>query len=113
VVAYALSKKNMWLTQFDIKVPGLECLCDLYATDHDFSAPYSMCTSGKSWDKYHIHDGFLFHANKLCVPESSVCLLLLPESHAGGLMGHFGREKTLLMLDDHFYWPRMRHDVDR
>ncbi|KAK1631451.1 hypothetical protein QYE76_005766 [Lolium multiflorum] len=35
------------------------------------------------------------------------------ESHVGGLMGHFGREKTLLMLDDHFYWPKMRRDVDR
>ncbi|KAK1617123.1 hypothetical protein QYE76_022640 [Lolium multiflorum] len=36
----------------------------------------------------------------------------LEESHAGGLMGHFGREKTLLMLADHFYWPKMRRDVD-
>ncbi|KAK1678750.1 hypothetical protein QYE76_039598 [Lolium multiflorum] len=35
------------------------------------------------------------------------------ESHAGGLMGHFGREKTLLMLADHFYWPKMRRDVNR
>ncbi|KAK1661982.1 hypothetical protein QYE76_050141 [Lolium multiflorum] len=40
-------------------------------------------------------------------------VLLLQESHAGGLMGHFGREKTLLMLADHFYWPKMRRDVDR
>ncbi|KAK1613155.1 hypothetical protein QYE76_036828 [Lolium multiflorum] len=35
------------------------------------------------------------------------------ESHAGGLMSHFGREKTLFMLADHFYWPKMRRDVDR
>ena len=41
-----------------------------------------------------------------------MCLLLLQESNAGGLMGHFEREKTLLMLADHFYWPNMRHDVD-
>ncbi|KAK1628254.1 hypothetical protein QYE76_002569 [Lolium multiflorum] len=35
------------------------------------------------------------------------------ESHAGGWMGHFvGREKTLFMLADHFYWPKMRRDVD-
>ena len=40
-------------------------------------------------------------------------LLLLQESHSGVLMGDFGREKTLLMLADHFYWPRMRRDVDR
>jgi hypothetical protein len=97
----------------DVRVPGLESLCDLYATDHDFAAPYKLCANGKAWEKYHIHDGFLFRANKLCVPESSVHLLLLQESHAGGLMGHFGREKTLLMLADHFYWPKMRCDVDR
>jgi hypothetical protein len=62
----------MLLTQLDIKVSGLESLCDLYATDHDFLAPYSMCTGGKARDKYHIHDEFLFRSNKLCVPESSV-----------------------------------------
>ncbi|KAK1602123.1 hypothetical protein QYE76_017166 [Lolium multiflorum] len=113
IVADALSRKNMLLTQLDVKIPGLEILCDLYATDHDFAEPYRLCALGKAWDKYHIHDGFLFRANKLCVPESSVRLLLLQESHAGGLMGHFGREKTLLMLADHFYWPKMRRDVDR
>jgi hypothetical protein len=68
VVVDPLSRKNMLLTQLDIKVHGLESLCDLYATNHDFSASYNMCTGGKAWDKYHIHDGFLFHANKLCVP---------------------------------------------
>ncbi|KAK1666361.1 hypothetical protein QYE76_054520 [Lolium multiflorum] len=113
IVADALSRKNMLLTQLDVQIPGLEILCDLYATDHDFAEPYRLCALGKAWEKYHIHDGFLFRANKLCVPESSVRLLLLQESHAGGLMGHFGREKTLLMLADHFYWPKMRRDVDR
>ncbi|KAK1678037.1 hypothetical protein QYE76_038885 [Lolium multiflorum] len=37
----------------------------------------------------------------------------MTESHARGLMGHFGRAKTLLMLADHFYWPKMRRDMDR
>ncbi|KAK1621401.1 hypothetical protein QYE76_026918, partial [Lolium multiflorum] len=78
IVADALSRKNMLLTQLDVKIPGLEVLCDLYATDHDFAEPYRLC-----------------------------------ESHAGGLMGHFGREKTQLMLADHLYWPKMRRDVDR
>ncbi|XP_027166368.1 uncharacterized protein LOC113766370 [Coffea eugenioides] len=31
----------------------------------------------------------------------------------GGLMGHFGIAKTLAMLQEHFYWPHMRRDVDR
>jgi len=113
VVADALSRKNMLLTQLDVKIPGLESLCDLYATDPDFAEPYRLCMLKHAWDKFYIHDRFLFRANKLCVPESSVRLLLLQESHEGGLMGHFGREKTLLMLADHFYWPKMRRDVDR
>jgi hypothetical protein len=103
----------MLLTQLDINIPGLESICELYATDHDFAEPYLLCALKNEWGKYHIHDGFLFQANKLCVPELSLCLLLLQESHAGGLMGNFGREKTLLMLADHFFWPRMRRDVDR
>jgi hypothetical protein len=97
VVADALSQKSMLLTQLDVKVPGLESLHDLYATDPEFSASYRLCTDGKAWEKYHIYEGYLFRANKLCVPKSSVHLLLLQESHAGGLMGHFGREKTLLI----------------
>jgi hypothetical protein len=44
----------------------------------------------KDGKKYHVHDGFLFKANKICVPNCSVRLLLLQEAHAGGLMGHFG-----------------------
>jgi hypothetical protein len=60
-----------------------------------------------------MYEGYLFRANKLYVPESSVRLLLLQESHAGGLMGHFGQEMTLLMIANHFYWPKMRRDVDR
>lgn len=113
VVADALSRKNVLLTQLDVKVPGLESLKELYAFDHEFSAPYSKCKDEKGWDKYHIHDYFLFRTNKLCVPDSSVRLLLLQESHAGGLMGHFGREKTFMMLADHFYWPKIRHVVER
>ena len=44
-------------------------------------------------------------ANKLCIPESSLRLLLLQEAHGGGLMGHFGRDKTFAMLSKNYYWP--------
>jgi len=113
MVADALSRRYVLLNQLEAKVPGLESLKELYCTDHVFSEPYAKCKDGKGWERYHVHDGFLFRANKLCVPTSSVRPLLLQESHAGGLMGHFGREKTLELLADHFYWPKMRKDVER
>jgi hypothetical protein len=113
IVADALSRKNILLNQLEVKVLGLESIKELYSTDHEFLEPYTNCTARKGWEKYHTHEGFLFRANKLCVPNCSVRLLLLQEAHEGGLMGHFGRHKTYEMLADHFYWPKMRRDVER
>jgi transposase InsO family protein len=60
-----------------------------------------------------LQDGLLYRANKLCVPASSVRLLFLQEAHGGGLMGHFGVKKTEDVLAAHFFWPKMRRDVER
>nr|AAX95158.1 retrotransposon protein, putative, Ty3-gypsy sub-class [Oryza sativa Japonica Group]ABA92365.1 retrotransposon protein, putative, Ty3-gypsy subclass [Oryza sativa Japonica Group] len=35
------------------------------------------------------------------------------EAHGGGLMGHFGAKKTEDVLAMHFFWSRMRKDVER
>ena len=52
-------------------------------------------------------------ANKLCIPESSLRLLLLEEAHGGGLMGHFGCDKTYATLSKNYSWPKMFRDVAR
>ena len=52
-------------------------------------------------------------ANKLCIPESSLRLLLLQESHGGGLMGHFGCDKTFATLSENYFWPKMFRNVSR
>jgi len=113
LVVDALSRRIVLLNQLEVKVPGLEGLKDLYHNDHEFVEPYAKCTAAKGWEKYHIHDGFLFRANKICVPNCSVRLLLLQESHAGGLMGHFGWKKTYELLANHFYWPKIERLVQR
>ena len=50
---------------------------------------------------------------RLCVPKGSMKRLLVKEAHVGGLMGHFGVQKTLDMLQEHFYWLHMKHDVHK
>ena len=80
VVADALSRKNMLLTHLDVKVPGLESLRALYATDHDFAAPYGLCTNGKAWEKYHIHDAFFFELTN-CVFQNRPCVCYSCRNH--------------------------------
>ena len=60
-----------------------------------------------------LNDRYLFTANRLCIPVGSDHLLLLQEVHGGGSMGHFGAKKTEAVLSTHFFWPRMRRDVER
>jgi hypothetical protein len=59
---------------------------DQYVDDADFKDAFAHCLHGKPWGKFHIQEGFLFRANKLCIPASSVRLLLLQEAHGGGLV---------------------------
>ncbi|WVZ93568.1 hypothetical protein U9M48_039537 [Paspalum notatum var. saurae] len=113
VIADALSRRYTMLSQLDFKIFGLQTVKDRYVDDADFKDILAHCMNGKPWGKFHMRDGFLFRANKPCVPASSVRLLLLREAHGGGLMGHFGVYKTHEVLTAHFFWPRMRRDVER
>ena len=53
----------------------------------DFKDVLQNCKEGRTWNKFVVNDGFVFRANKLCIPASSLRLLLLQEAHGGGLMG--------------------------
>jgi hypothetical protein len=113
VIVDALSRRYTMLSQLNHKIFGLETIKELYAADLDFKYAFENCREERTWQKFMLREGLLYCANKLCVPASSVRLLLLQEAHGGGLMGHFGVKKTEDVLSTHFYWPRMRRDVER
>jgi hypothetical protein len=77
VIADALSRRYTMLSQLDHKFLGLESIKELYATDFDFKDAYENCREERTWNKYVMHDGLLYRANKLCVPASFVRLLFL------------------------------------
>ena len=112
-MADALSRRYTMLSQLDFKIFGLETIKDNYVQDVEFKYVLHNCNEGRTWNKFAVNDGFVFRANKLCIPASSVRLLLLQEAHGGGLMGHFGVKKTEDVLATHFFWPKMRRDVER
>jgi hypothetical protein len=99
------------LTQLYYKIFGLEIIKDQYVHDADFKDVLLYCKDGKTWNKFIFNNGFVFQANKLCIPASSIHLLLLQEAHGGGLIGHFGVKKTEDILAAYLFWPKMRRDV--
>jgi hypothetical protein len=113
VIAGALSRRYTMLSLLDHNFSGLESIKELYATDFHFKYTYENYREGRIWNKYVLHDGPLYHANKLCVPASYIRLLFLQEAYGGGLMALFGVKKTEDVLAAHFFWSKMRHDMER
>jgi hypothetical protein len=101
------------LSQLDCRIFGLETIKEQYAFDADFKDVFLHCREGKTWNKFLFNDGFLFRANRICIPVGSVHLLLLQEAYGGGSMGHFVAKKTEDTLATRFFWSKMRRDVDR
>lgn len=111
VVADALSRRHALFSILSTKFLGFEHLKELYAFDNDFAELIAACAS-KPYENYFVQDGFLFKGNRLCIPKGSFRTLLVKEVHEGGLMGHFGIAKTMEMLKEHFFWPKLRRDVE-
>ncbi|GKD14244.1 RNA-directed DNA polymerase, partial [Tanacetum coccineum] len=58
-------------------------------------------------------DGCLFKGARLCIPLCSLREAIVLKGHACGLAGHFRHDKTLALLREQFYWPKMERDVNR
>ena len=98
-----------------VKVSGFERLKDDYEPCPDFGKLYTSLSNAPQprpiLDDYTLQDGYLFKANKLCIPQSSVRDFLVWEIHAGGLVSHFGRDKTIEEVEHQFYWPGLKRGV--
>ncbi|KAH9724668.1 Endonuclease [Citrus sinensis] len=112
IVANVFSRRYVLISTLNAKLLGFEHIKELYADDHDFNVEYQACEKTVV-SKYLEHDGYLFRENKLCVPNYSLRDLLVRESHRRGLRRHFGVVKTLAVLQEHFYWPHMKRDIER
>jgi hypothetical protein len=57
------------LSQLDFKIFGLETIKEQYMNDADFKDVLQHCLEGRTWNKFILNDGFVFRANKLCIPK--------------------------------------------
>ncbi|GJU37051.1 RNA-directed DNA polymerase [Tanacetum coccineum] len=95
-----------------IRVQGFDSFRGIYCDDPDFREIWSKFDNGP-FQQFSKLDGYLFKGARLCIPLCSLHEAIILEGHAGGLAGHFGRDKTLALLHEQFYSPKMERDVNR
>ena len=78
----------------------------LYEIDLDFATTYQMLGANVVIDNFHLRDGLLCHIGHIYVPSSERAKLIW-ETHYIRVAGHFGVEKTVAMLQKHFYWLKL------
>lgn len=110
IVAYALSRRYTLLGVLQTKLLGFELIKTYYKDDVDFGPIVAEYGQG-GMGSYVMQEGFLFKGNRLCIHSCSIRELLVREAHGGGIAGLFGITRTLAMLQEHFYWPKMQGDV--
>ena len=111
IVADALSQRYVLISTLDAKLLGFEHIKELYHLNQYFSK--ESCCERATPGKFFRHKGFLFRENNLCIHNCSIWDFSVRESHSGGLMEHFGVARILGVLQEHFYWPHMKRDVER
>jgi hypothetical protein len=84
----------------------------LYETDPNFATTYQMLGANAVVDNLHLQDGLLCRLGHICVP-SSEQVKLIWEAHYSRVAGHFGVEKTVEMLQKHFYWMKLQQEVGK
>jgi hypothetical protein len=84
----------------------------LYQQDPNFTTTYQLLGTCTTITDFHIQDRLLCHLGHLCVPTSEHANMIW-EAHYSRVAGHFGIEKTVVVLQKHFYWPKIRQDVKK
>ncbi|GJT03457.1 RNA-directed DNA polymerase [Tanacetum coccineum] len=106
-----LSRKTTLLVFISNEVLGFNSIKELYACDEDFHNTLMELETTQHRGEFLLLEGYLFKGNRLCIPKTSLRSQLIKEIHAGGLIVHLGRDKTIVSVESRFDWPQSKRDV--
>jgi len=101
------------------QVIGFDALKDIYPTDNDFQEIMAQSKNPVIGNmdiiqgRYFMQDGYLFKGKQLCITIGSMQENIIKELHNSGLAEHFGKDKTLALIEDTYYWPKIKRDITR
>jgi hypothetical protein len=84
----------------------------IYKSDLDFCTTYQLLGTSVNVTEFHLQDRLLFHLGQLYVP-SSERARLIGEAHYSRMARHFGIENTMVILQKHFYCPKLQQDFNK
>ena len=101
----ALSRLTVTLHHMCAHVIRFDRLKYEYSTCSDFGIIYDEVSNGNRHEyvDFLVENDYLFKVTKSCIPRTSFRDLLIWEMNAGGFVGHFGRDKTIALVEDMFY----------
>ena len=99
-VTDALSRQVSILVAISNEVTGFERIKNDYKSCPDFGEVYKPLVDGlvRERDDYFLLDRYLFKANKLYIPRTSVRDFIIWKIHIGGMSGHYGIDKTIVAV---------------
>ena len=101
------------------QVNGFVLLKDLYVIDNNFWEIVEQLKNPVTGNmdliqgEYFMQDGYLFKGKQLCIPIGSMRENIIREIHSSGLTRHFGKDNTLSLIEDEYYWTNMRKYITR
>ena len=62
---------------------------------------------------YFLKDTLLYKLGKFCVPTDEHRQKLIWDTYYSKTTGHFGVAKTLVILQNYFYCPSLKYDINK
>ncbi|GJW56103.1 protein kinase, ATP binding site-containing protein, partial [Tanacetum coccineum] len=97
-VVVALSQRASYLLIIRAEVQGFDAFKEMCLDNSYFEPTMHEVLKGHRYD-YHIQDGFLFKGFHMCIPDCSLKEKIVTKQHA---LGHFGRDKSMALVERHF-----------
>lgn len=106
-VADALSRRASVLVTVRVHAHGFNSIPSELSADPYFAPILERLNAGER-SEYHLQEGYMFKGNQLCIPNTSLRLLIIKELHGEG---HMGRDKTYELISQRYFWPQLRQQV--